>query len=131
MVTLITGHEKKAVIFYLLLLFLFSASAYAHKKKTTNYNLLRNGNIIGKMIFCQKNDGDYSSGDFEDIANIGLARFLTSAKQQIHSLNLGGVISQAPYQLSLTPAINTHGTFSGQIVNEVSLNLAGGYMLVC
>ena len=57
MVTLITGHEKKAVIFYSLLLLFLSASAYA-QEKTFNYNILRNGNIIGKMIFCQKNNGD-------------------------------------------------------------------------
>jgi hypothetical protein len=94
-----------------------------------NYKNVTNLYLSEVNIQQQKKheDSNYSSGDFEDIANIGFARFLTSAKQQIHSLNLGGVISQAPYQLSLTPAINTHGTFSGQIVNDVSLNLVGGY----
>lgn len=99
-----------------------TASKENYKEVTTFY--------LSEVNIQQKNkhvDTAYTAGDFEDIANIGIARFLTSAKQQIHSLNLGGIISQAPYQLSLTPAINTHGTFSGQIVNDISLNLFGGY----
>lgn len=93
-----------------------------YKDITTYY--LSEVNIQQKK---QDENSDYYTSDFEDIASLGIARFLTSAKQQIHSLNLGRVISQAPYQLSLTPAINTHGTFSGQIVNKISLNLMGGY----
>jgi len=58
MITRIIDHVKKAVIFYSLLLSFFSTSAYA-QEKTIKYNILRNGNIIGQMQFCKKNDGDH------------------------------------------------------------------------
>lgn len=75
----------------------------------------------------KNNTEDYETGDFEDILNTGMGKFLTTSKQRIQSLNLGGIIASAPYQVSITPALNTHGDFSGQIVNEVSFNLVGGY----
>ncbi|WP_219225526.1 carboxypeptidase-like regulatory domain-containing protein [Pedobacter antarcticus] len=69
---------------------------------------------------------DYSDNP-EDLLTSGLTQFLISSKQRIHALNLGSIISKAPYQVSLTPAINSHGNFSGQVVNDISLNLIGGY----
>lgn len=69
---------------------------------------------------------DYSDNP-EDLITNGLSQFLISSKQRIHALNLGSIISKAPYQVSLTPAINSHGNFSGQVVNDISLNLIGGY----
>ncbi|MBB5636404.1 hypothetical protein HDF26_005018 [Pedobacter cryoconitis] len=57
MVTLIIYHLKNAVILYTLLIFSLAANTYAQEKRT-KYNILRNGNIIGQMQFCQKNDGD-------------------------------------------------------------------------
>jgi hypothetical protein len=56
-----------------------------------------------------------------------VGRFLVSSKQKIQSLNLGGLITQAPFQASLVPGLGTHGSLSGQVVNAVSLNLIGGY----
>jgi hypothetical protein len=99
-----------------------TASKEYYKDATSFF--LREVNVTHKR---KREYSDYSIRDFNGIAGNGMARFLTSTKQQIQSLNLPGVFSSAPYQVALTPAINTHGDFSGQVINHVSLNLFGGY----
>lgn len=69
----------------------------------------------------------YLPGDPSRLEKSGVGRFLVSSKQKIQSLNLGGLITQAPFQASLVPGLGTHGSLSGQVVNAVSLNLIGGY----
>ncbi|WP_316836041.1 carboxypeptidase-like regulatory domain-containing protein [Pedobacter nutrimenti] len=93
-----------------------------YKELTTYYLLEVKIQPSGKTIRTEE-----ISEDPGDLITNGLAQFLISSKQRIHALNLGNMISTAPYQASLTPAINTHGNFSGQIVNEISLNVIGGY----
>nr|WP_199076465.1 carboxypeptidase-like regulatory domain-containing protein [Pedobacter sp. ASV19] len=93
-----------------------------YKELTTYYLLEVKIQQPGKTIRTEE-----ISEDPGDLITNGLAQFLISSKQRIHALNLGNIISTAPYQVSLTPAINTHGNFSGQIVNEISLNVIGGY----
>jgi hypothetical protein len=93
-----------------------------YRELTTYYLLEVKIQQPGKTIRTEE-----MSEDPGDLLTNGLAQFLISSKQRIHALNLGNMISTAPYQASLTPAINTHGNFSGQIVNEISLNIVGGY----
>jgi len=69
----------------------------------------------------------YLPGDLSGVEKSGVGKLFISAKQQIQSLNLGGLITQSPFQVSLAPGLGTHGAFSGQVVNAVSLNIAGGY----
>ena len=72
-------------------------------------------------------DYHYLPGDLSGVEKTGVGKLFISAKQQIQSLNLGGLITQSPFQASLVPGLSTHGSFSGQVVNAFSLNIAGGY----
>lgn len=56
-----------------------------------------------------------------------LVQFLLSSRQKIQDLNIGRFIAERPYQISLTPGLSTHGKLSTQVVNDVSLNILGGY----
>ncbi len=56
-----------------------------------------------------------------------LARMLISSRQQMNSLNLGGFISQQPFQFSLTPGLGTHGRMGSQVIDRFSMNIIGGY----
>lgn len=56
-----------------------------------------------------------------------MGRFFISAKQRIQSLNIPDFFAHRPFQVSLTPGLSSHGMFSPQVVNQLSLNVAGGY----
>lgn len=67
---------------------------------------------------------------FVDTAKVekkGLSKFLLSTNLRRQSLNLGKYITSRPFQISFTPGLSTHGALSGQVVNNVSLNILGGY----
>lgn len=69
----------------------------------------------------------YLPGDLSKLDKTRLGRLFATSTQKIQALNLGTLIKQAPFQASLAPGLGTHGSMSGQVVNTVSLNLAGGY----
>ncbi|MCC9065346.1 carboxypeptidase-like regulatory domain-containing protein [Flavobacterium piscisymbiosum] len=69
----------------------------------------------------------YDAGDYTQIERTGIGRFFISSKQKIQSLNLGGLISQAPVQASLIPSLSTRGMMNSQISSSFSLNVLGGY----
>ncbi|WP_208094502.1 STN and carboxypeptidase regulatory-like domain-containing protein [Mucilaginibacter agri] len=73
------------------------------------------------------NEFTYLPGDLSRLDQTGLGRFFISTKQQIQAVNLGGLITRQPFQASIVPGLSSHGSLSGQVVNKVSLNLAGGY----
>ncbi|MDP9081102.1 MAG: carboxypeptidase-like regulatory domain-containing protein [Bacteroidota bacterium] len=75
----------------------------------------------------KSNNFHYQAGDLSKLEASGVGKFFVSSKQKIQSLNLGGLITQAPFQASLVPGLSTHGSLSGQVVNAISLNLIGGY----
>lgn len=56
-----------------------------------------------------------------------LGNFLLSSRQKIQSLNLKKFFTDRPFQVSLVPGLSTHGKLSGQVVNNFSLNVFGGY----
>ncbi|NML20916.1 hypothetical protein HHL16_08525 [Pseudoflavitalea sp. G-6-1-2] len=56
-----------------------------------------------------------------------LAKFFLSTMQQIQTLNLKKFFTARPYQMSLVPGISSNGKLNGQVVNNISLNLLGGY----
>jgi hypothetical protein len=56
-----------------------------------------------------------------------LGRWFVSAGQKLQSLNLGDWFTERPFQLSITPGLSTHGKMSGQVINNFSLNVFGGY----
>ncbi|WP_236976012.1 carboxypeptidase-like regulatory domain-containing protein [Membranihabitans maritimus] len=54
-------------------------------------------------------------------------RLFISSRQRIQQMNIGGFFAFSPYQISLAPGFSTQGLFTSQIVNQVSINLTGGY----
>jgi hypothetical protein len=67
------------------------------------------------------------SSDTIQIEKRGVGKFLLSAKQKVQSLNLNKFFTTRPFQVSVLPGIGSHGKLSGQVVNNFSLNLFGGY----
>ena len=61
------------------------------------------------------------------VERTGLGHLFISTRQMIQSMNIPDFFASRPYQISLTPGLSTHGMFSPQVVNKVSLNLVGGY----
>jgi hypothetical protein len=61
------------------------------------------------------------------VERIGLGAAFISSRQMIQSLNIPNFFASRPFQVSITPGLSTHGMFSPQVVNKVSLNLIGGY----
>jgi len=48
-------------------------------------------------------------------------------KLKVQSQNIGNYIAGVPVQTSFVPGMGSHGLMSGQIVNNFSLNILGGY----
>lgn len=69
----------------------------------------------------------YVKRDSVKLEKTAAGNFLLSSKQKIQSLNLSKFFAERPFQVSLTPRLSTHGKLSPQIVNNVSLNIFGGY----
>jgi hypothetical protein len=63
----------------------------------------------------------------KEVEQTRVGKFLLSAQQRIQSINLAKFFADRPFQVSLIPGIGTQGKLSGQVVNNVSLNLLGGY----
>lgn len=61
------------------------------------------------------------------IENRFLGRWFVSAGQKMQSINLGDWFTERPFQFSVVPGLSTQGKMSGQVVNNFSLNLFGGY----
>ncbi|MCC8423477.1 carboxypeptidase-like regulatory domain-containing protein [Mucilaginibacter sp. UR6-11] len=57
----------------------------------------------------------------------GFSRFFITSKQKIQDLNLGGLFAYSPYQVSLTPGLSSRGMYNSQVIDNLSLNLIGGY----
>lgn len=58
----------------------------------------------------------------------GLVFALSTAKQAIHTENIGDTLYR-PFQASLLPFIGTNQQLSGNVINDVSINLLAGYSL--
>ncbi|HEX2847863.1 MAG TPA: STN and carboxypeptidase regulatory-like domain-containing protein [Chitinophagaceae bacterium] len=65
--------------------------------------------------------------DSAQVERTKMGRFLLSAKQKIQSINLKKFFTTRPFQASLVPGLGSHGKMSGQVVNNFSLNVLGGY----
>ncbi|MCZ4245284.1 hypothetical protein [Pedobacter punctiformis] len=97
-------------------------------KVVTNYflaevNISKNADDRTDGIATER----FVDGDLFDVERTALGRALITAKQQIQSVNIGGFISEAPVQFALVPGINSHGSLSGQVVNNFSFNAIGAY----
>jgi len=92
--------------------------------RTTTVNLLNTVQVssrAGKSVYQR------TATKGNRVEHTGLGRLFISARQKIQSLNIQDFLANRPFQVSLTPGLSTHGMFSPQVVNHVSVNLAGGY----
>lgn len=92
--------------------------------KSTVTHFLAEVNITNRK---ESPDERFISGNLSDVENTWLGNALVTAQQKIQSINIGGFISKAPFQFSLIPGLNSHGSLSGQVVNKFSLNVIGAY----
>jgi hypothetical protein len=69
----------------------------------------------------------YVKADSSKVERTAMGNFLLSAAQKFQSLNLRRFFIARPFQLSLTPGLSTHGRLSGQVINNFSFNVFGGY----
>ncbi|HET6994240.1 MAG TPA: STN and carboxypeptidase regulatory-like domain-containing protein [Chitinophagaceae bacterium] len=65
--------------------------------------------------------------DSKIVERTGMGRFLLSTKQKIQTINLNHFFTTRPFQVSFVPGLGSHGKMSGQVVNNFSLNVIGGY----
>ncbi len=65
--------------------------------------------------------------DSATVEKTGMGRFILSSKQRLQSLNLKDFFATRPFQISLVPGLGSHGKMSGQVINNFSLNVLGGY----
>jgi hypothetical protein len=61
------------------------------------------------------------------VERTGMGKFLLSTRQKVQSLNMKHFFATRPFQVSLVPGLSSHGKMSGQVVNNFSLNVFGGY----
>jgi hypothetical protein len=92
--------------------------------KDTSINFLQTVAVSSRS---QSSAYDNAANKSNGVEKTGMGRFLISAKQRIQSLNIPDFFAKRPFQVSLTPGLSSHGTFSPQVVNKFSLNLVGGY----
>ena len=92
-----------------------------YKSSVTHF--LAEVNITNRSAYAEK----FIGGEFPNIEHTWLGRKLVTTKQKIQSINIGGFISKAPYQVALVPGLNSHGSLSGQVVNKFSFNAIGAY----
>lgn len=69
----------------------------------------------------------YIKQDSARVEKTAMGKFLVSSAQRIQSINLKRFFTDRPFQLSFTPGLSTHGKMSGQVINNFSLNVLGGY----
>lgn len=65
--------------------------------------------------------------DSASVEKTGIGKLVLSTKQKVQSLNLKNFFTTRPFQLSIVPGLSTHGKMSGQVVNNFSFNMFGGY----
>jgi hypothetical protein len=112
--------------------------AYAAEIQVTLYPIEKNDIVISpedyllpdSVTLIKQTDTTSIQVTEPDSANIDkrfLSRWFVSSAQKIQSLNLGDWFAAKPVQVSLIPGLGTHGKLSGQVVNNFSFNILGGY----
>ncbi len=65
--------------------------------------------------------------EVREVEQTGVGKFLLNTKLRVQSLNLGKFFADRAFQVSLVPGLSTQGKLSGQVVNNFSINILGGY----
>jgi hypothetical protein len=89
--------------------------------KDTTVNFLQQVDVNTNASSKSKN------GSAGLIESDGFSKFFLSTRQKIQSLNIPDFFATRPVQVSISPGLSTHGLMSSQVVNVLSVNLAGGY----
>jgi len=63
----------------------------------------------------------------DEVEKTQMGKFLLSTNQKIRSLNLKKFFTEKPFQFSVIPGVSSQGKLSGQVVNNFSFNMFGGY----
>lgn len=63
----------------------------------------------------------------DEVEKTQMGKFLLTAKQKIRSLNMKKFFTEKPFQFSVIPGVSSQGKMSGQVINNFSFNLFGGY----
>lgn len=82
---------------------------------------------LADTTFVNTDTVSLDSNTVDEIEQTGFGRFLISAKQKIGSLNMKKFFTEKPFQFSVIPGVSSQGNMSGQVVNNFSFNLLGGY----
>ncbi len=69
----------------------------------------------------------YVKTDSQIVEKTAIGKWLVSSKQKIQSINLNKFFVARPYQVSFTPGLSTNGKMNGQVINNFSFNILGGY----
>jgi hypothetical protein len=69
----------------------------------------------------------YRKADSVMVEKTRTGKWFLSTWQQIQTINLKKFFVTRPYQLSLLPGLSTNGRLNSQVVNNISLNVWGGY----
>ena len=96
-----------------------TASRYSYRDTSLNF--------LNAVVISNQSREKTFRYDTNNVEATALGRFLTTASQRLQSINIQNFFATRPYQVSITPGISTHGMLSSQVINKVSLNLAGGY----
>ena len=100
----------------------------ASKENYRDTSLFMLADVIVSDKQINKNYKYYpDNGSNKGVEHNRFARFFISSKQLVQDLNLGNYFASAPYQVSFTPGLSTHGMYSSQVIDRFSLNLLGGY----
>lgn len=83
--------------------------------------------IVNPRNKAQSNYGYQPLDELQNVERTAMGRFFVSSKQKLQSLNLGAFFANTPFQTSFTPGLSTHGSLSGQVINNFSVNILGGY----
>jgi hypothetical protein len=95
--------------------------------RDTTVNMLQEVIVKEKHIPTANYKYYPNKGAEKDISHSRFAHFFIGSKQLIQDLNLGNYFAAAPYQVSLTPGLSSHGMYNSQVIDHFSLNVLGGY----
>lgn len=74
--------------------------------------------IVKSRNKAHRNYGYQPLDEFQNVDRTTMARFFVSSRQKLQSLNLGTFFANTPFQTSFTPGLSTHGSLSGQVINN-------------
>lgn len=84
-------------------------------------------NLLNTVVISKRFRAKMFHDEDRAVEATAFGRFFITATQQIQSINIQDFFANRPFQVSITPGLSSHGAMSSQVVNKLSLNLAGGY----